>query len=178
VSISFVRWVVRDFSESKTFRRFRFVMPEKTPNSSSTKLRIRRAKPSDVARLASLAVELGYPTTTAEMKARFRRVKPAATNAIFVAEDGGEVIGWTHVSVSYLLEVPLRAEINGLIVSESSRSRGTGARLLEAAEVWARTKKCEGMSVRSNVIRDRAHAFYERNGYEHYKTQKAFRKPL
>jgi len=31
---------------------------------------------------------------------------------------------------------------------------------------------------RSNVVRDRAHAFYLRNGYEHYKTQKAFRKAL
>jgi GNAT superfamily N-acetyltransferase len=143
-----------------------------------TKLKIRRARPSDVARLASLAGELGYPTTTAEMKVRLRRVKPAVNNAIFVAEDGGEVIGWTHVSVSYLLEVPLRAEINGLVVSETGRSRGTGARLLEAAENWARSKKCEGMSVRSNVIRERAHKFYERNGYEHYKTQKSFRKPL
>jgi predicted N-acetyltransferase YhbS len=143
-----------------------------------TKLKIRRVRPSDVARLAELAGELGYPTTTAEMKARLRRVKPAANNAIFVAEDGGEVVGWIHVSVSYLLEVPLRAEINGLVVSAATRSRGTGARLLEAAETWARLKKCEGMSVRSNVIRDRAHAFYERNGYEHYKTQKSFRKPL
>jgi GNAT superfamily N-acetyltransferase len=131
-----------------------------------------------VGRLASLAGELGYPTTAAEMRVRLRRVKPAANNAILVAEADGEVIGWAHVSVSYLLEVPLRAEINGLVVSESSRSLGTGTRLLEAAEAWARTKKCEGMSVRSNVIRDRAHAFYERNGYEHYKTQKAFRKPL
>jgi hypothetical protein len=34
------------------------------------------------------------------------------------------------------------------------------------------------MSVRSNVIRERAHAFYERHGYIHFKTQKAFRKPL
>lgn len=146
--------------------------------ANSIVLRIRRAKPGDVARLAELAGELGYPTTTAEMKARLRRVKPAALNAIFVAEDGGNVVGWIHVGVSYLLEVSLRAEINGLIVSDASRSRGTGARLLEAAEAWARAKKCEGMSVRSNVIRDRAHAFYERNGYEHYKTQKAFRKPL
>src|ERR1700759_3186497 len=155
-----------------------YMMAKKIANSSSTTARIRRAKPSDVARLAELAGELGYPTTTAEMKTRFRRVKPAALNAIFVAEVGGEVIGWTHVSVSYLLEVPLRAEINGLVVGAASRSRGTGARLLEAAEAWARTKKCEGMSVRSNVIRDRAHSFYERNGYEHYKTQKSFRKPL
>ena len=145
---------------------------------TTTKLKIRRARPGDVVRLAELAGELGYPTTTTEMKARLRRVKPAANNAIFVAESDGEVIGWIHVGVSYLLEVPLRAEINGLVVGASSRSLGTGARLLEAAEAWARTKKCEGMSVRSNVIRERAHAFYERNGYEHYKTQKAFRKPL
>jgi GNAT superfamily N-acetyltransferase len=153
-------------------------MPQKKAKSSSTNLQIRRARLSDVARLAELAGELGYPSTAAEMKVRFRRVKPAALNAIFVAESDGEVIGWTHVGVSFLLEVPLRAEINGLIVSEATRSRGTGARLLEAAEAWARMKKCEGMSVRSNVIRDRAHAFYERNGYEHYKTQKAFRKRL
>ena len=141
-------------------------------------MKIRRARAGDVARLAELAVELGYPTTAAEMKTRFRRVKPAALHAIFVAEDGGEVVGWIHVGVSFLLEVPLRAEINGLVVSSAARSRGTGALLLEAAEAWARTKKCEGMSVRSNVIRDRAHKFYERNGYEHYKTQKAFRKLL
>lgn len=153
-------------------------MPKAKKTTSPSKLRIRRARPGDVARLASLAGELGYPTTAAEMKVRLRRVKPASLNAIFVAESGGEVIGWTHVSVSYLLEVPLRAEINGLVVSESSRSLGTGARLLEAVEAWARTKRCEGVSVRSNVIRDRAHAFYERNGYEHYKTQKAFRKAL
>ncbi|MGC1903103.1 MAG: GNAT family N-acetyltransferase [Candidatus Acidiferrum sp.] len=144
----------------------------------SSKLIIRRAKPSDVPRLASLAGELGYPTTTAEMKIRLRRVKPAANNAIFVAEDGGDVIAWIHVSVSYLLEVPLRAEVNGLVVSEACRSKGAGARLLDAAERWARTKKCEGMSVRSNVMRVRAHSFYERNGYEHYKTQKSFRKQL
>jgi GNAT superfamily N-acetyltransferase len=151
---------------------------QRTLRLAEAKLKIRRARPGDAARLAELAGELGYPTTTAEMKVRFRRVKPAALNAIFVAEDGGEVVGWIHVAVSFLLEVPLRAEINGLVVSAATRSRGTGARLLEAAEAWARTRKCEGMSVRSNVTRERAHMFYERNGYEHYKTQKSFRKQL
>jgi GNAT superfamily N-acetyltransferase len=155
-----------------------YVMTNKKANSTLTTLKIRRARPSDVARLAELAGELGYPTTTAEMKVRLRRVRPAGLHAIFVADDGGVVVGWIHVGVSFLLEVPLRAEINGLVVSAATRSRGTGARLLEAAEAWARTKKCEGMSVRSNVIRERAHAFYERNGYEHYKTQKSFRKVL
>ncbi len=113
------------------------------------------------------------------MKSRLSHVKPAGANAVLVAETSdGKVIGWLHVSVSYLLEVPLRAEINSLVVSEGQRSKGAGARLLDAAEKWSRKKKCLSMNVRSNVIRERAHEFYERNGYEHYKTQKSFRKPL
>jgi len=98
--------------------------------------------------------------------------------ACFVAEDGGRTVGWIHVSVTPLLEVARRAEVNGLIVDEMMRSRGAGALLLRAGEKWAWGKKCKGMSVRSNVIRERAHGFYLRNGYEHYKTQKAFRKVL
>jgi GNAT superfamily N-acetyltransferase len=142
-------------------------------------LKIRRARSRDAARLAVLCGELGYPATAAEMKSRLIRVPSANDSAVFVAEnDQREVIGWLHVSVTYLMEVPLRAEVNGLVVAEGHRSAGAGAQLLEAAEDWARKKKCVDMSVRSNVIRERAHAFYERNGYEHYKTQKAFRKPL
>jgi GNAT superfamily N-acetyltransferase len=144
---------------------------------SNTK--IRRARSSDSARLAILCTELGYPATASEMRARLSRLKPAADNAVFVAETlDRDVIGWLHASVSHLLEVPLRAEINGLVVGEGQRSKGAGAQLLNAVEDWARKKKCLSISVRSNVIRERAHAFYERHGYEHYKTQKAFRKPL
>jgi GNAT superfamily N-acetyltransferase len=142
-------------------------------------VRIRRAQISDAPQLAELSGQLGYPTTAAEITKRVRKLKPASQNALFVAEypDAG-VVGWTHVSVTHLVEVGTRAELNGLIVGEGQRSLGAGARLLEAAEDWARKRGCPSMSVRSNVIRDRAHKFYERQGYEHYKTQKAFRKPL
>jgi GNAT superfamily N-acetyltransferase len=149
-----------------------------TDKNKQAELKIRRAKSSDARYLAALSGELGYLVTTAEMKRRLSRLKPAADNAVFVAETQNEVIGWVHVSVNYLMEVAVRAEVNGLIVSEKQRSNGAGARLLEAAEKWARGKRCVNMSVRSNVVRERAHAFYERHGYEHYKTQKAFRKPL
>ena len=147
--------------------------------SKRSGVKIRRAKSSDAARLAVLSGELGYPATPSEMKSRLLRLKPASENAVFVAEDERrEVIGWLHVSVTRQLEVPLRAEVNGLVVSESQRSKGAGAELLQSAERWACSKKCVSMSVRSNVIRERAHQFYERHGYQHYKTQKAFRKPL
>jgi GNAT superfamily N-acetyltransferase len=147
-------------------------------DSENRSVKIRRARAGDVPRLAELSGELGYPATAAEMKQRFALIKPLSVHAVFVAQYGKNVIGWIHVSITPLLEVPRRAEVNGLIVAESHRSSGAGAMLLDAAEKWARQKKCAGMSVRSNVIRDRAHAFYERQGYIHIKTQKAFRKPL
>jgi GNAT superfamily N-acetyltransferase len=142
-------------------------------------VKIRRAKQLDAERIAILSGELGYPTTTKQMVLRLRQALRAKDGACFVAttkEDG--VIGWVHVSVTPLLEVERRAEVNGLVVDEKARSRGAGALLLEATEEWAKKMKCSGMSVRSNVIRDRAHTFYLRQGYEHYKTQKAFRKAL
>lgn len=140
---------------------------------------VRRARTNDAPQLAELSGQLGYPTTAKEITKRMRKLKPASQNALFVAEaQNAGVVGWTHVSVTYLVEVGTRAELNGLIVAEGQRSLGAGARLLEAAEDWARKHGCPSMSVRSNVIRERAHKFYERQGYEHYKTQKAFRKSL
>ncbi len=142
-------------------------------------VKIRRARTSDAPRLAELAGQLGYPATAAEITKRLHSMKPASQNALFVAElpDVG-VVGWAHVSVTHLVDVGTRSELNGLIVADGQRRLGSGALLLEAAEDWARKHGCPSMSVRSNVLRDRAHKFYERQGYEHYKTQKAFRKRL
>ena len=146
-----------------------------------TSIRIRKARRGDAERIALLSGELGYPATAAQIVTRLRQLKPASKHAVFVAESPDAatgLVGWLHVSVSHLLESDIRAEVNGLIVAEGQRSAGAGAKLLEAAEEWARKRGCAGMNVRSNVIRERAHRFYERQGYEHYKTQKAFRKAL
>jgi GNAT superfamily N-acetyltransferase len=142
------------------------------------KMTIRRARLSDAVRLAELSTQLGYPATGQEIVQRMKRMRPAAVNAVFVAESEQQITGWLHVSVTPLLEVPLRAEVNGLVVDEKRRSAGTGRKLLQVAERWAAERGCKSVSVRSNVIRERAHEFYLRNGYEHFKTQKAFRKPL
>ncbi len=149
------------------------------PIVQDKQLKIRRAKSADAQQIAALCGQLGYPATAAQMRARLRRIALASQHAVFVAESSKDgVIGWVHVSKQPLLEVEIRAEVNGLVVAEGQRSLGAGARLLAAAEDWARKRGCKSMSVRSNVIRERAHKFYERNGYEHYKTQKSFRKPL
>jgi GNAT superfamily N-acetyltransferase len=142
-------------------------------------LKIRRAKHADAVRIAELSGQLGYPATSAQMRKRLLGIKPASQHAVFVADSPERgVIGWVHVSRQPLLEEEIRAEVNGLVVAEGQRSLGAGAQLLAAAEDWARKHGCKSMSVRSNVIRERAHQFYERHGYEHYKTQKSFRKSL
>ncbi|SRR5260221_246247 len=142
-------------------------------------VRVRRARLADARRVAELSGQLGYPATERQMKVRLRDVIKDKEAACFVAlSRDGELIGWIHVSTTPLMEVERRAEVNGLVVDEAARSGGAGGLLLAAGEKWARGKKCKSMSVRSNVLRERAHGFYLRNGYEHYKTQKAFRKGL
>jgi GNAT superfamily N-acetyltransferase len=152
------------------------------PGDNQAAIKIRRARSSDAAQIAELCGQLGYPAKPAEITGRLRTIKPARQHAVLVAElsEGNKrkLIGWLHVSVAPLVEVELRAEVNGLVVDTNERSRGTGALLLRGAEQWARSRGCRSVSVRSNVVRERAHQFYLRHGYEHYKTQKAFRKPL
>ncbi len=143
------------------------------------KLKLRRIRLSDAERVAALSGQLGYPATSSQIQRRIKGLKPASEHAVFVADlPGTGIVGWLHVSVAHVLESDTRAEVNGLIVADGQRSLGAGALLLDAAEKWARQRGCTAMNVRSNVIRERAHKFYERQGYEHYKSQKAFRKTL
>ena len=82
------------------------------------------------------------------MAGRLKLALREKNGACLVAETKEEgVVGWVHVSVTPLLEVERRAEVNGLVVDEKVRSRGAGWSLLRAAEEWARKKRCKGMSV-------------------------------
>ena len=99
-------------------------------------------------------------------------------HALLVAETPGGLVGWIQVSLSRIFESPKSAEIAGLVVDETLRGEGLGPRLLRAAEDWARQRGCQRVRVRSNVVRERAHAFYVREGYEKIKVQQVFEKPL
>jgi GNAT superfamily N-acetyltransferase len=139
---------------------------------------IREARPQDYARIAELAGQLTYPSSPDEIAKRFDGMRRSGENAVFVALLGGEIAGWVAVFVYRVVEADARAEISGFVVDERFRSRGVGMHLLARVERWARENGCRAIGLRSNVIRDRAHAFYERNGYQHVKTQKTFRKDL
>ncbi len=139
---------------------------------------VRRATLDDAGVLASLAGELGYPSTEAQMRTRLTRVLASAFDVVFVAVIDDEIGGWIHVTDSISVENDAHAEIRGLVVHEPQRSRGIGAILVNAAEQWARERGLTRMRVRSNVTRERTHRFYERLGYLTKKTSKSFDKRL
>lgn len=140
---------------------------------------IRPAQEADDARIAELAGQLSYPSTPEEITQRLREMKGDTDHAVFVAElETGDIAGWIAVFVYRTVEADRRAEVSGLVVDERFRSQRIGERLLARSEEWARERGCNVIGLRSNVIRERAHAFYERHGYTHIKTQKTFRKTL
>ena len=141
---------------------------------------VRIAEENDAEALASLCAQLGYPTEVGQMRERYRRIRSVRAGEIFVAErtTDAQVVGWAHVGMRMPLEDEPFAELLGLVVDESVRSGGVGAALLAAAEAWARGAGFATMRVRSNVLRERAHRFYEREGYARIKTSAVFRKSL
>lgn len=141
-------------------------------------VQIRSARAEDCGWLAELAGQLGYPSTAAETAKRLAGMEGSRECAGFVAEVRSEVVGWIGVFIYRCMEADARAEINGFIVEERVRSQGIGSKLLARAEEWARQRGCATIGLKSNVIRERAHKFYERLGYKAVKTQKAFRKEL
>ena len=149
------------------------------PASSAFAGKIRAAQASDHAQIAELAGQLSYPSTPEEIARRLQGLQRSAEAAVFVVElETGEIAGWIAVFVYRTVEADARAEVSGLVVDERFRSQRVGEHLLARVERWAREQGCQQIGLRSNIIRDRAHAFYQRHGYAHVKTQKAFRKQL
>jgi GNAT superfamily N-acetyltransferase len=148
-----------------------------SPNSAN--FRVRPAAMSDAPQLAQLCGQLGYPSSAAEVEARLRAIPAGDEHAIFVAENSADKLaGCIHVFLMHAVEIDTQAEVLGLVVDGDCRSMGVGKILLARAEEWARERGVRTIGLRSNVIRERAHAFYEREGYTVLKKQKAFRKGL
>jgi GNAT superfamily N-acetyltransferase len=138
---------------------------------------VREALPSDAQRIVALAGQLGYDVPLAHVERQLQRVND--DRAIFVAVvPRAGVVGWIGVALVEAITDSGRADIQGLVVEDEYRGNGIGRLLVEAAEGWARRRNCTSMRLVSNVVRERAHEFYKRLGYDLLKTQHAFKKSL
>ena len=151
-------------------------------------VRIRAGTPADCEQLSRLRESL-WPDSPAEEHAKelasllTERKNGTMPLVIFVAEAAGE-------SLVGFLEVGLRSHadgcdpkhpvgfVEGWFVSEGHRERGTGGRLLAAAEDWARGQGCVEMAsdaLIDNEVSQRAH---KRLGFEVVDRCVRFRKGL
>ena len=101
----------------------------------------------------------------------FRRIYADILNnsmsPCLVAEEESAVVGFLHLRMEeQLCRCGRVAEVMELIVRSDLRSRGIGARLLEAAAQLARESGCIRLEVASNMVRERAHAFYRKQGMQ------------
>ena len=145
---------------------------------SRQRVGIRACGPADAAAVALLSAELGYPTDHETMRSRIEAIVGRHDHGLFVACRAERIVGWIHVAVVQHVQSDRRAEIGGLVVAEAARSEGVGAQLLAAAEEWAAAHGLAAIVVRSQIKREAAHHFYEREGYTRIKTSAVFSKIL
>jgi GNAT superfamily N-acetyltransferase len=142
-------------------------------------VRVRLAEARDACVMAVLCGQLGYPSTTKDIERRLAQAGDGVNSVVLVADSHRDgVIGWVHVRALHLLTRDACAELGGLVVDEAWRGRGIGGRLMDAAEDWARRQGLGTLRLRSNVIREGAHAFYRGRGYTSAKTSLLFTKTL
>jgi GNAT superfamily N-acetyltransferase len=137
---------------------------------------VRRARLDDAEAIAALMAQLGYDVPAAAVANRLQRL--GERRDVLVATDGERVVGWAALLVDEPFVEGFGAFLEGFVVDEAVRSRGIGVALLEAVEARARERACGEIRVQSNVLRERAHSFYERNGYSKVKAQYQLRKTL
>lgn len=145
--------------------------------ASDLDINVREALPVDAERIAVLCIQLGYDVPLAHVERTLGRRN--ADNEIFVAiATRVGVIGWIGVNLIESLTSSRIGHIGGLVVEDEYRGVGVGVLLLDRAERWTRDHGCSTLALRSNVIRERAHGFYERHGFIRKKSQHYYEKPL
>lgn len=132
---------------------------------------IRPALLEDAAEMARLSAHFGYPCTEEAMRERLQRLLDSEVDWAWVADGGATLLGWMQLTEMLRLESGRFLEITGLVVDEAHRNLGVGGMLLQQARWHAEHAELQRIVVRSNVIRERAHGFYLKNGYVAVKQQ-------
>ena len=139
---------------------------------------IREARITDHEDIQSICeLDLGYVCDEELLETRLTKLDHDR-ECVFVAEEGGKVIGFIHVEIYEVLYAPSMANVLGIAVSSEFRRQGIGNKLLSEAEEWAKSKGITMMRLNSGAARKGAHEFYRSLGYNDEKTQLRFLKPL
>jgi N-acetylglutamate synthase-like GNAT family acetyltransferase len=134
---------------------------------------VRAAVIEDAETIADLLQQLGYERRAADIAQHLVALDKDAAILVAVDEDG-RLVGCLHVLVDNRLAEGRRGEITSLVVAADVRSRGIGADMVAASQKWLQERGIGSLRVRCNAVRDRAHRFYARLGFQLTKSQKVF----
>lgn len=140
------------------------------------KVLYRQYQESDAAGLQQLLVELGYPLEIFQLSQNVDAIREKG-GAVIVAVMDAQLIGSVCAITDARLAEGIYGEIVSLVVSEKYRGAGIGRVLVQEAESWI-AGRADKVRVRANVIRSKAHLFYQAQGYQEIKEQKVFVKQL
>lgn len=106
---------------------------------------------------------------------RFDELMSGDKDAIFVADEGGTVLGFVQVSIQDLSDrtwTPIRTkvDIDAIGVDESRRGEGIGTLLLSAAERWAKEHGATFITMSVHDFNSKARHAYESAGYRSQRT--------
>jgi len=148
------------------------------PPSSPPPVVIRPLLPADAAVASRLCVQLGYPSTQADMHQRIAALAGAEGRLLLAADWDGQLVGWVDAATERHLHTAPYVIIGGLVVDETCRGRGIGKLLCHHVERWAHEQAVPSVRVRSQAKRLEAHRFYLNQGYAQIKTSFIFEKPV
>lgn len=118
------------------------------------------------------------PETRPAYEAAFAAIERSPENKLFVAVDGGEVVGTFQLTFIPNLtgRGATRVKVESVKVKAARRSGGIGAQMMAFAEDHARTHGAAAMELTSNKTRKDAHRFYKRLGFS--RSHEGFKKKL
>ena len=137
---------------------------------------IRDARPEDAATLVALGSSVGREPeawllntdgwrTTGEERRYLRALRRHPDAAVFVADDGGAIVGRLSIARDPHTASRHVADL-GLMVAATHRRRGIGRALLEAAEAWARDAGVRKLELHVFPWNEPAIKLYENCGFE------------
>ena len=140
-------------------------------------VQIRRATIEDLPRIVALmhggavtptssAEQLGPPLPPA-YEAAFLAIQGSPHFSVWVADEGGEVVGTFQFSAMPNLSNVGRpvAQVESVHVAADRRGQGIGALMMAWAIAEARRLGCFRLQLTTNKLREDAHRFYRRLGF-------------
>jgi len=135
----------------------------------------RLARKGDLAEIVALLADDPLGATRESGQGGLRAYEQAFTeidsdpnNMVFVAEDGGAVVGCLQVTfiANLSFEGGRRALIEAVRIADSHQGQGLGRAIMNYVINIAREKKCKIVQLTSNNQRTDAIRFYEQLGFQ------------